>query len=301
METAIALNQAGWYFWDSSHSIPKPFNAMSVDSIIRRTHIYAGQIEPGQPGAHDPILPVELCQAVRQAKLVRRNVKSKGPRNKAHRVFLLSGIVYCGRCGRKLCGQGQPHFKTRERISYYRHMYNKQGCTERDVFAVDIESAALEALTRIDRDALAGDLAGDIQALFRQAALIDSQSDLEKLDSKQAEVERLIDLYQTGVITKDQLIARKAPLDSEIDELKNRVEITSLGTLADVEAIVSEVVDSLGKLHEASPELQKTILHSLIERIDIAGQRVTGITPLPWAKPFFKFWLMSSRPRPAPA
>ncbi|MCB0182119.1 MAG: recombinase family protein, partial [Anaerolineae bacterium] len=238
-DTTRALNEAGWCFWDSKRIIPKPFNRLGVDSILNRAHIYVGEIEPGLPGAHDPILPVELCQAVQRVKAQRKQVRSKGRGNKSYRVYLLSGVIFCGRCGQRMCGQSMMHHSPDFRY-YYCHMYHqKEGCPERNVRAETIEAQAIEELTRIDREALASDLAGDIQALFKQAAQVDDQSYLEKLDGKRAEVERLLDLYQTGVISKAQLIARKAPLDSEIEKLKNQVEIASFGTIADVQAVVN--------------------------------------------------------------
>ncbi|MCB0208721.1 MAG: recombinase family protein [Anaerolineae bacterium] len=293
MDTNQRLNESGWRFWDRKRSYPQPFNRVTVDSVIRRAYVYAGEIEPGKPGAHDPILPVELCQAVQRVKAKRKMVRSNGRGNKSHRVYLLSGIIFCKNCGQKMCGQSQPRHTIGKRY-YYRHMYQKQGCPERDVLAEGIETRVIEELAKIDREELAQNLGGDIQALFKQAASLDDQNYLEQLDGKQGEVERLIDLYQTGVITKEQLITRKTPLDSEIEKLKNQVEITSFGTMADVEAVVNEVVGSLGKLHKASPDLQKIILLSLLERVEVEGGRITGIKPLPWAKPFFRFWLMST-------
>ncbi|MCB0194147.1 MAG: recombinase family protein [Anaerolineae bacterium] len=293
MDTNQQLNESGWRFWNRKRTCPQPFNRVTVDSVIRRAYVYAGEIEPGQPGAHDPILPVELCQAVQRAKAKRKMVRSNGRGNKSHREYLLSGVIFCGRCGKKMCGQSQPRHAPGKRY-YYRHMYQKQGCPERDILAGGIEAQVIEELAKIDREGLVRNLIDDIQALFRQGASMGDQSYLEELDGKKSEVERLIDLYQTGVITKEQLIARKAPLDSEIEKLKNQVEVTSFGTMSDVEAVVNEVVGSLGKLHEASPDLQKVILLSLLERVEVEGGHITGIKPLPWAKPFFRFWLMST-------
>ena len=70
------------------------------------------------PNAFPAIVPRELWERV-QARMDERKLNpGERTQNKAKRIFLLTGIIYCGKCGAAMVGNG-GRGRTKKRYSYY--------------------------------------------------------------------------------------------------------------------------------------------------------------------------------------
>ena len=122
---------------------------------VRRTlaawQLYRGDLPLGRKkdnpttvvqGAHRPILPPELCDQVAAQLILRRKRYTKS----THHTYLLTGIIYCGSCKRKLGGANYKDKGAR----LYRHQEAKRECPEIWVEVEVLEEQILNLLTAIN-------------------------------------------------------------------------------------------------------------------------------------------------------
>jgi hypothetical protein len=175
-------------------------------------------------------------------------------------------------------------------------MYNKSGCPEKDVPAPDVEAQVLDEVTRLAQGPMREDVEAELRKIVELAAAeTNNGSAVAKLEQAQKKLDRLIDAYGDGVISKDELASRRQNLDAEIADLKNKIEIQSVGSVAEIEALIVEVMDNLSRLSESRPEVQKDVIRAMFERIELKNRQVIRISPRPWTKPFYQLCEMSAR------
>lgn len=178
-----------------------------------------------------------------------------------------------------MCGQaGSTYY-------FYRHRYAKLGCQERMVQAPKIEAEILEVLT-IALPALVAEIRA---ARERLAAAEESGGELQALAGLEAEMERLISLRLKALITEAEFEKFRAETQEKIARLIRRLNPVPAGTAPSLE----EVEALLARLPEAKPGLQKEIIHSFLERVEVAGQRVTRLVPRAWCAELFPCGLCS--------
>jgi hypothetical protein len=104
---AAILNREG-----ARHGRPGPWTHNTVKDLWRRREFYIGKVTrlrgaESTQGKHEAILSDE---EYRDAEIAVRNRQSKKGRThpNAKRVYLLSGIAYCGECGHRLRGVPDP-------------------------------------------------------------------------------------------------------------------------------------------------------------------------------------------------
>ncbi len=85
--TAAALNAQGWRQKSRRVTELHPFNLDVVEGCLKSWRVYAGELAIGirqarryVPGAHNPILPMQLCQQVGNV-LERRSIQGPPNRN----------------------------------------------------------------------------------------------------------------------------------------------------------------------------------------------------------------------------
>jgi len=299
---ATALNAAGWRFRGRKGE-PRRFDASNVRTILMAHRLYqgwipvSGHIKDGPkewiPGNFDPILPEELCAAVERT-LERRAREWTHPTPPARAAtppsdYILTGIVYCAGCGAKLKG-----FRQRGK-RYYRHHQAKGACPERYSNADAIEAtvlglmAGLRLPTTIVQDVtdlLSGGLVdGPGEEIAAEIADVD-----RSLLRVQSEMQRLVQLAIATDLNSETYTATIRTLNGEAEELRRRhLELEGLvyHSRVDLEDVVRQLNTVFDALNNQRPDLQRKLLQSVIERVDIGSDRVVSWEPRAWCKPFF--------------
>ena len=275
---AKRLNEAGWRCWDRTRR-PVGWNRNQVYNAVRLWQTYRGGLAGSKDGknpnyhdgGHEPILPVELCDAVGAVRLAQ---PPRGRSRHSSRAWLLSGLLYCGQCGQHLCGQ------TCRQYTYYRHSYSLMGCTQRAIDAGTIEQemiALLQGLAR-ERDILT-DLVEALRSALIEAA--EPDGDRAELERQRERRQRLADLYLDKLIDKQEYERRYAALNEEIARLEIAIGLPP--GLKDLEQSLDDLLAGLARLDQAPPAAIREIIHSVIERIEITDRKISHIVPRPWA------------------
>ena len=283
--TSNRLNAAGWFYIDRYGSL-KPFNKEVVREVLARWRIYKGDLPLGNSrksrdvewieGGHDPILPVELCEAVAY-QLERRNKPFKA--RSANRIYLLSGLLYCP-CGIKLTGQKAPNTRAGY---YYRHSRSASDCEEPWIPASQIEQDAINALIEIvHHPTLLADIQDNLNELTAPKT-----SDLDTFKKRQKvkeDLDRLEDIYlDSRQLSKSKYIKRRGELLTHLTQLD--LELNS--PQSDIHEVILDVQSSLHLIAHAQPETQRELFTTLFERIEVKERKIGKVWPQGWAKPFF--------------
>ena len=191
------------------------------------------------------------------------------PRNSQH-TYLLRGLLVCSVCGHTLQG------RTQHGIGYYTCT---SGAAQRppevprhtrwlrsDVVEPLIWQALAELLREPQR-------IHDAWAALQTAPAVTS-GDTRRQHLLQQQRQRLLDAYQAGALTLDELIQRQNPLDLELQELRQRRadQPTQASAQISLEAFSERIQHALTA---AEVETKQEVLRLLIERIVVFDDALT--------------------------
>lgn len=278
-QVAISLNLSGWRFYDRGFNTGE-WNEDRVRGVVNRWRMYKGDLALGNPlkdnqvewvsGGHQPILPIELCNAVGQI-LSERNRRVWNRVGENRRVYFLSGALYCHCCGQQLNGQYVTY-------RLYRHKSAKGSCRETWTKAEAIEAQVIEAITDLVQHPA---LLNDIAALSSQLDTTDHNLQAE-LDEVQRKLSRLEDLYLTeGGISKASYLQRRGDLLNQLANLDSRKSSN------DLPAITEQVLSYLSFIADAEDKTKKALVSTVIQRLEVSDGQIKTLVPQDWAKPFF--------------
>jgi hypothetical protein len=108
---------------------------------------------------------------------------------------------------------------------------------------------------------------------------------LIELDRQLHRLSQLEDGYLDGDFDRDRYRLRKAEITQAIEELEDKL-YTATQTV-NFTPILDRITATLTRLVSASFETKKTLINSVIQRLDVGGGEIIHLTPSPWARPFF--------------
>jgi site-specific DNA recombinase len=190
------------------------------------------------------------------------------------RKFLLTGLVYCGKCGRPMNGSTQRDRAEDPLRRTYRCRKNVEphrGCggVRRNADALD-DFITEAVLFRLDTPELGRLLAGSPSDEVLGSLLSDRMA-------QQARLNQLVDDYATGLLTRDQIARAKSTSEAELRRLEDEIaELQRQKVNLDIPA--GETVRNAWEKSE-SDAWRRSLLAMLIKRID-----VHPATAQPWYK-----------------
>jgi len=290
-DVAAMANAAGWrYGAEAKKYQPRPFTRDDIRRIVSFWRLFKGELPLGNitntkngtvlAGGHQPILPVELCEKMGAVK-AKRGGNTWNRSGEGKRFYILSDVAYCAVCQRKLKG----YYQNGNRL--YRHYGAKQGCSEKWVNGDDLESQVIDTLVLLGQSELLNEIVAEAERLARE---LFSENDLGKtiltdLDRQRGRLTKLEDMYLDGDIDKERYRQRKGELQQAIAGLEDQL-YTATQTV-NFTQVYNRVVSALNQLADSSCETQKTLINSIVEKIDVGNGKILHLTPRPWARPFF--------------
>jgi site-specific DNA recombinase len=247
------------------------FEADTV-SYLLQNRFYLGETQykgKSYPGRHEPIIPVvlfEKCQEVRRFRQSR-----SANRKSTKRVYPLSRLALCARCGYPMRGQGGSGYR------YYRDPKRSiRQCSQHQIRADVAEAALIKYLSKIK-------LPEDWRTRILKQSLT-TQSDAENIERQRAslekQLERLKELYQLGDIERDQYMNTR-------NEIKVKLAALQPVQDPDVEEAAALLENMSELLKSATPEELDAIFHSLLKTVYLDGGPqgpVMAIEPQPFLK-----------------
>jgi site-specific DNA recombinase len=220
-----------------------------------------------------------FAMAERQLQLNRE----RSPRKMRHR-YLLSGLLVCGGCGRRLGGHAGVASGRYECTRRRSDEPPERRCRLRAVCQRDIEPVVWEHVRALlDRPEL-------ILAYLREQqagegpALTEAQRELKRAERQRAtlarEEQRLLDAYQVGALELDELTARRQRLRDAGQRLDARAELVGRQVVqAHRAATLAETVTSFcerirAQLATPTFEVKQKVLRLVVERIVVTDDQI---------------------------
>lgn len=249
------------------------WSATKIRNILRNS-VYIGKVKFADveyEGQHQPILSEEKYREAQ--RLLSPEVRLiRGPQKTPFRAeTLLSGLIYCGRCGARYCGNH----------GYYK-CYSRAKCCAKYVVDPNCknENWEIEALDREIVGAIKG-IASNSRLLTRAAKSSDSpepavnrKSAEKRIREIDAQTEKLIDLYQVGTIPMEAVTKRVNELALEKGILSQQIQNTEPTAEERKAAFEDSLSRFLASFDTAPLETQRLLIASLVQSVTIEGQNV---------------------------
>lgn len=249
-------------------------NSMCCKPVIERP-LYAGYFyhngELIKATNYEPIISYETYLQAQEA--VKRNTTKREHDNTP---YLLTGLVYCAKCGRAFCGKRRAHKVN----GYERSVYYSYGCTARIKYSkadhgmpCNNELYPVDELDKIVCDAVENLKFEEFTTPQASTGLIDKLL-LENGEYKKQK-ERLLDLYLNEAIDKDTYTQRFDDINARIAKNMTVIE-TEKQTLAASPTVSIEYLKQRQRQFPIATKKEKRrLLQQLIKQIVIDGENVT--------------------------
>lgn len=236
--------------------------------LLKSPFYYGAMIVKGQTyaGSHPPLISREMSERV-SAVLSGRQTKAERPKT---RTFALTGLVRCGKCGRRLTAYTQT--KASGKVFCYYTCTNRQKgrCTlaplsEREAFVPVRQALTTLSFTRSEVDFSLGMIA---EIAARRAG--DLSHVREGLASEIAAVRvaqgQLLDLLIAGTVTREDYERKRAELagrEAELTLQLNAAEADQGEKLEQLRVYFRALEDALAAFDDAEPIGKKAILRQI--------------------------------------
>jgi len=223
------------------------------------------------PGGMPAIVSRETWERVAERM---RNNRHKGARNKAKRQYLLSGKLYCGKCGGAFVANTINSGKNKTEYSYYECSAKKRTrtCDMKAIGAQFIEDEVIKLLySELFAPEAVNSVADEIVAYIqeRDKGLSKRIKELEKqINTTEIEIRNIVDAVAKGIST-DALLKRlqeleqyKADMQARLDDAKSKTDATSF-TKEHIVAFLSSFQDIL----DAPFERKRLAIELFIDKV----------------------------------
>ena len=250
------------------------WTATKVRNVLKNS-LYTGKVHflgKEYDGAHQPLVDADTFAAVSQQlnSMSREAAKTTSQRNPFRAGYLLSGLVYCARCGARYSAN-HGFYKC-----YSRAKSSPKFVIDPDCKNDNWEIGVLDALVCGQVDDLVSNPAA-IDTLLQEADAANTvRIDKDKLRRECADldrqVERLIELYQIGTIPMESVTRRVNELTAQKSTLEEQISAPDEVPARD---LFLSALDSYREgFTRGDTDKRRALLSGLIERVTIDGQSV---------------------------
>lgn len=239
--------------------------------------------------AHEALITAATWKRV-QTKLAARRLRSTSGRRTNGDAYMLSGMLYCAHCGRKMHGMKSTRRKGGKVYVYHKYICSTfhaigtvNGCGHH---AVD-QAAILEFVCRVLREeVLAGGHKDTLRRLVKDRLEADAKADPAERKALQAKVADLDRDIETGTkrllrapdniadLLAGELSKLRAQRDRLADDLERLTAASGKGKATSLDAKVEAMWRLANEISRAEPARVREVLRRMVERIDLSFARV---------------------------
>jgi site-specific DNA recombinase len=219
-------------------------------------------------------VPPLVDESTWQAAQERLALNARFARRNSHRPYLLRGLLVCGICQRTLRGRMQHdvlYYTCHAGGQHHSPAVPRHRLTLR---ADVVEPAIWQALAELLGDPQRIQAAWEEMCRERCGTPTQTSHWQERQTRLRKQRQRLLDAYQVGLLSLEELISRHNPLDIELQELDKRLEASRIEQSCPpaLEAFTQRMEHAL---HASDVETQQEVLRLLIERIVVTDDALT--------------------------
>ncbi len=244
------------------------WTATKVRNILQNS-LYTGKVKfKGQEydGVHQPIIDEEIySEANRLLTSSARATKFTTAQKHPFRAnYLLTGLVYCSRCGARYSGN-HGYYKCYSRAKSSKRFIIDPNCKNRNVPIESLDHFVVEKIRNLMNDK------GMLETISSNSQSRDISPDINQAKKRIAEIdkqiEKLIDMYQISSIPIDTLSSRIDTLSNEKSVLTEM--INDRPDDASLEKFISAVEAFKANFDNADLDERRLLVASIVRKIII--------------------------------
>lgn len=248
--------------------------------------IYIGELRFGDQVISDycePIIDLDTWQAVQRINA--ESLRSASPKQRRNprtivSLYILTGLLYCARCGSPMVGNQSTRIK--RYTNYYYDCTNRQrgGCDARQIPQVPLERAVLDALTnQFLQPAFLNQMQDDVVEQIKANQATGTQEEQTEIKNRLAELRRKANNITLAIAEAGHSTTLLHALaDNELQQKTLQVRLESLNikyipvNLNDLDRISAALRADLGSVNQRAT-IQACIERIIVERVE---DRITG-------------------------
>ena len=192
---------------------------------------------------------------------------------------MLTGLLFCGDCGARMYARKV----SKDKKKYICHsvartspaMIKSDKCTNRlhpytvsELDAIVIDEIKNLSLDRSYFDSMVSNL--------REAPPEDLEGFHERMEEIERQTERLLNLYQTGLVDIEEIQARLSDLNEERKKLEERIESAQpAAPCLPIETAWESITSLPAVMESGNAEEVHRIIHSLIDKVVVLNHDIT--------------------------
>ena len=244
------------------------WTATKVRNILQNS-LYTGKVKfKGQEyeGVHQPIIDEETyAEANRLLTSSARATKFTTAQKHPFRAnYLLTGLVYCSRCGARYSGN-HGYYKCYSRAKSSKRFIVDPNCQNRNVPIASLDQFVVERIRNLMNDkGMLETISSRNQSKDRATDVQQAQKRISEIDKQ---IEKLIDMYQISGIPIDTVSARIDALNKEKSVLSELVNDTPDDT--SLQKFLSAVETFKANFDTADLDERRLLVASIVRKIII--------------------------------
>ena len=261
-----------WNSLDGRHS--GKWSATKIGNILRNS-VYIGKVKfSGEEydGVHQPIVSQETFTAANQLlNSSERHGETTACKTPFRAQTLLSGLIFCGRCGARYCG-AHGAYKCYSRSKTTPRCIMDPNCKNDNWKIPKLNGLVVEEVRKIAKNSKAA-----LQIIEKSKSpgpTIDLRTVKARIKEIESQIRKLVDLYQVGGIPMDVITQKIEGLSQEKESLNAKLIDTQKEKQDSRRAFLSALNDFNVKFDSSDLETQRLIISCLIERVIINGIHV---------------------------
>lgn len=240
---------------------------------VLKNSLYTGKVKfMGQEyqGVHEPIIDISTYQDAERllVSFEREQAKNTAQRTPFRAGYLLSGLVYCARCGARYAAN-HGYYKCYSRAKSCAKFVIDPNCKNDNWRIEDLDQLAIAQVSALTANrSIAEEVV--LKADSERSVKVDKGKLKKRVAEIDAQIERLIELYQLSAVPMDVLTHKVNDLSSEKSILVEK--INSPDEVPAKDLFLSAIEDFHAGFEQGDIDTRRMLLAGLIERITIDGQ-----------------------------
>ncbi len=247
------------------------WSAAKVRNVLKNT-IYIGKVQfAGEeyPGVHQPLIDAATFEAASRllGSSEREAKKTPAQKNPFRAGFILSGLVVCGRCGARYSAN-HGYYRCYSRAKSSRRFIKDPNCKNDNW-----EISALDQLIsqQVDELILKPQVLDEVlKNAETKTAKVDKKALHTRVQEIDAQINKLIDLYQIGAIPMETITQRSNALSSERKRLQQAIQAPD--EIPARELFLQALEAYRVGYQSGDTDKKRMLLSALIDHITIDGQ-----------------------------
>lgn len=241
-----------------------PWTSETLVRNVLKNDVYIGMVKfkgKSYKGIHEPIIQTELYDAVQDIFAHSKRSGTSFRRSPFKAATLLSGLVYCGKCGARYHGE-HGNYSCYSRTKGDKKYVIDPDCKNKKWKIPELDAYVTEYISKLSFE--------DIPERKAPAPAYDYSPRIAEIDKQ---IANLIDLYQIGSIPMDTITARIGKLTKEKEDLLRKMQEPrkAQATRKDYLRFQNRF---LGLLEDGDLQEKRACLANMISRITLTDDQI---------------------------